>query len=112
MTRHPLERVARCEVMSGLSAVHQRLSIGSVVDDLLLVAACSLPSDWAVRIRSLSLRYTEEARTRKNAEPALANSAFHFFVARRRNHTWTTALTVPDRGAGGVAHRRARLRRH
>jgi hypothetical protein len=49
MNRHALERVARCEVMSGLIAVHQRSSIGSIVDDLLRVAACSLSSNWAVR---------------------------------------------------------------
>lgn len=56
MTRHALERVARWEAMPGVIAVHQRLSIGSVVDDLLLVAACSLPSDWADRIHFLPLR--------------------------------------------------------
>lgn len=56
MTRHALERVARGEPMPGLIAVHQRLSIGSVVDDLLLVASCSLPSDWADRIHFLPLR--------------------------------------------------------
>jgi hypothetical protein len=37
-------------------AVHQRLSIGSVVDDLLLGATCSLPSDWADRIHFLPIR--------------------------------------------------------
>jgi hypothetical protein len=56
MTRHALERVARGEPMPGLMAVHQRLSIGTVVDDLLLVATCSLPSDWADRIQFLPLR--------------------------------------------------------
>jgi hypothetical protein len=34
MNRQTLERVARCEVMSDLIGAHQRLSIGSVVDDL------------------------------------------------------------------------------
>ena len=34
-------------------------------------------------------------RQTKNAESAFANSAFSFFVARGRNHTWTTAFTVP-----------------
>lgn len=42
--------------MPGVIAVHQRLSIGSVVDDLLLEAVCSLPSDWADRIHFLPLR--------------------------------------------------------
>jgi hypothetical protein len=42
--------------MPGLIAVHQRLSIGTVVDDLLLVTTCSLPCDWADRIHFLPLR--------------------------------------------------------
>jgi hypothetical protein len=42
--------------MPGLIAAHQRLPIGSVVDDLLLVASCSLPSDWVDRIHFLPLR--------------------------------------------------------
>jgi hypothetical protein len=32
------------EPMPGVIAVHQRLPIGDVVDDLLLVASCSLPT--------------------------------------------------------------------
>jgi hypothetical protein len=56
MTRHALDRVARCEAMPGVIAVHQRLSISVVVDDLLIVATCSLPSDWADRIHFLPLR--------------------------------------------------------
>lgn len=47
MPPHALKRVARCGAMPGLIAVHHRFSIGSLVDDLLPVAACSLPSDWA-----------------------------------------------------------------
>ena len=66
--------------MPGLIAVHQRLSIGSVVDDLLLVATCSLPSDLAGRIHFLPLRYPETRAQRKNAEPAFANSAFSFLL--------------------------------
>lgn len=33
MTRHALERIARGDSMPGLIAVHQRLPIGSVVED-------------------------------------------------------------------------------
>ena len=56
MTRHALDRVARGEPMPGLIAVHQRLPIGSVVDDLLLVGTCSLPSDSVDRVHFLPLR--------------------------------------------------------
>lgn len=56
MTRHALERVARGEPMPGVIAVHQRLPIGEVVDDLLLVASCSLATDWVDRVSFLPLR--------------------------------------------------------
>lgn len=56
MTRHALDRVARGEPMPGVIAVHQRLPIGDVVDDLLLVASCSLVTDWIDGVRFLPLR--------------------------------------------------------
>ncbi len=56
MTRHALERIARGDPMLGVIAVHQRLPIGSVVDDLVLVASCSLPTDWANQVQFLPLR--------------------------------------------------------
>lgn len=56
MTRHALDRVARGEPMPGVIAVHQRLPIGYVVDDLLLVASCSLAADWVNRVGFLPLR--------------------------------------------------------
>jgi hypothetical protein len=49
MTRHALERIARGAAMPGAIAVQQRLSIGSVVDDLVLLASCSFPEDWPIR---------------------------------------------------------------
>jgi hypothetical protein len=56
MTGHALERIARGDSMPGLIAVHQRLPIGSVVDDLVLVASCSLPADWVNQVKFLPLR--------------------------------------------------------
>ena len=56
MTRHALESVARGEPMPGVIAVHQRLPIGDVIDDLLLVASCSLATDWVNRVGFLPLR--------------------------------------------------------
>jgi len=56
MTRHALERIARGAAMPGVIAVHQRLPIGSAVDDLVLVASCSLPEDWANQVQFLPLR--------------------------------------------------------
>jgi len=56
MTRHARDRVARGEVMPGVIAVHQRLPIGEVLNDLGLVATCSVPSDWVDRVHFLPLR--------------------------------------------------------
>ena len=56
MTRHALERIARCAHTPGVIAVHQRLPIGSVVDDLVLVASCSVPEDWVNQVQFLPLR--------------------------------------------------------
>lgn len=56
MTRHALERIARGQSMPGVIAVHQRLPIGAVVDDLVLVASCSFPGDWVNQIQFLPLR--------------------------------------------------------
>ena len=51
MTRHALERIARGAHMPGVVAVHQRLPIGNVLDDLVLVASCSLPGEWVNQIQ-------------------------------------------------------------
>ena len=56
MTRHALERIARGAHMPGVVAVHQRLPIGNVLDDLVLVASCSLPGDWVDQVQFLPLR--------------------------------------------------------
>ena len=56
MTRHALERIARGAHMPGVVAVHQRLPIGNVLDDLVLVASCSLPGDWVNQVQFLPLR--------------------------------------------------------
>jgi len=42
--------------MPGVIAVHQRLPIGVVVDDLVLVASCDFPGDWVNQIQFLPLR--------------------------------------------------------
>ena len=56
MTRHALDRIARGESMLGVIAVHPRLPIGSVVDDLVLVVSCSFSEDWVNQIQFLPLR--------------------------------------------------------
>jgi predicted nuclease of predicted toxin-antitoxin system len=56
MPRHALERVAQGQPMPGIIAVHQRLALGGVISDLLMVAECSTAGDWADRVHYLPLR--------------------------------------------------------
>jgi hypothetical protein len=56
MTRHALDRVGLGQPMPGVIAVHQRLPIARVIDDLVLVATCSEPQDWAASLHFLPLR--------------------------------------------------------
>jgi hypothetical protein len=67
MTRHALERIARGASMPGVIAVHQRLPIGSVVDDLVLVASCVFPRTGP--IRSSSSRF-DSGPSRDRCAPA------------------------------------------
>jgi len=56
MTHHALDRVRVGHPMPGVIAVHQRLGIGSVVEDLVLVATWSSAEDWVGQVHYLPLR--------------------------------------------------------
>jgi len=56
MPGHALERIGHGEPMPGVIIVHQRLPLGGVIDDLLVVAECSAGDDWAERVHYLPLR--------------------------------------------------------
>lgn len=53
MTADAHARVRRGEKMSGLIIVPQNLGIGAAIDDLLLIAECSLPGEWDARVQYL-----------------------------------------------------------
>lgn len=55
MTAAAYARIARGEPMPGVIIVPQWLAIGTALDDLLLVAACSESSDWAGCVAFLPL---------------------------------------------------------
>jgi vacuolar-type H+-ATPase subunit F/Vma7 len=55
MTAAAYERLKRGERMPGVIIVPQWLSVGSVVEELLVVAECSVPADWADQVRFLPL---------------------------------------------------------
>lgn len=56
MTRHALNRFRANLAMPGIIAIPQGIAIGSVLDDLLLIATCSDPQDLSGRILYLPLR--------------------------------------------------------
>lgn len=55
LANHAFERVAAGLPMPGVFAVSSRAPIGSAIDDLLLLAECSLDGEWEGQVRSLPL---------------------------------------------------------
>jgi hypothetical protein len=56
MTRHALDRVRDGLEMPGVIATPQQCSIGSVLDDLVLIVTCGTPEDLSARLLYLPLR--------------------------------------------------------
>jgi hypothetical protein len=55
MTAHAYARIADDLPMAGVFAVSQSLAISQVLNDLLLLAECSLAGEWADQVRYLPL---------------------------------------------------------
>jgi hypothetical protein len=55
MARHAFERLAKGERMPGLFEVPSTTSPGTAIDDLLLLAECSLGDEWEGQVRFLPL---------------------------------------------------------
>lgn len=56
MTRWALERTRSGKSMPGVVEVSRRLSIGGVIEDLLLLAECSNEGEWEGQVLYLPLR--------------------------------------------------------
>ena len=56
LTRHAYERVAAGHFMPGVFEVSQRLPLGLVIEDILLLAECSLADEWKRQVQYLPLR--------------------------------------------------------
>jgi hypothetical protein len=56
MSRYAWDRVAAGERMPGVLEARPDLSVGQAVDEILIVAACSTPDEWADQVRYLPLR--------------------------------------------------------
>ncbi len=55
MTRHVYERVGAGKSMPGVFVVSRDIPIGSVIEDLLLLAECSLEEEWEGKVLYLPL---------------------------------------------------------
>ena len=56
MTRFAYERVVRGERMPGVIEVGRTLSIGDAIEEIRLLAECSLTNEWEGQVRYLPLR--------------------------------------------------------
>lgn len=55
LARHAFERVTAGKPMPGVFAVHMEAAIGPAIEDLLLLAECSLDDEWQAQVRFLPL---------------------------------------------------------
>jgi hypothetical protein len=55
ITRYAYERIAAGLAMPGVFEIRRSLAIGAVIEDLLLIAECSLPDEWEGQVRYLPL---------------------------------------------------------
>ena len=55
LANHAFERVAAGRPMPGVFAVRSNGSVGLTIDDLLLLAECSLDNEWEGQVRFLPL---------------------------------------------------------
>ncbi len=56
ITRHAYERVRAGKSMPGVFEVSRSLYLGAVIEDILLLAECSLEGEWESQVRYLPLR--------------------------------------------------------
>jgi len=55
MTRHAYDRIRRRLPMPGVLEVSRRVPLARAIEDLLLIAECSLPGDWEGQVKYLPL---------------------------------------------------------
>ena len=56
ITKHAYDRVAASKSMPGVFEVPRGMPVGEAIDDVLLLAECSLDGEWEGQIRYLPLR--------------------------------------------------------
>lgn len=55
LTKHAYDRVDQGLPMPGVFEVSRETAVGQVIDDILLIAECSLPGEWEGQVRYLPL---------------------------------------------------------
>lgn len=55
MKAHAYDRIARSLPMPGVFAVSQDLPVGRAIEEVLLLAQCSVPGEWEAQVRHLPL---------------------------------------------------------
>ena len=55
MTRHAYERVRAGQPMPGVFEVSRLVAISQAIEDILLLAECTLEGEWEGQVRYLSL---------------------------------------------------------
>ena len=56
MTKYAYDRVRRGEAMPGVFEISRSVPIGRAIEDILLVADCSLQNEWEGQVRYLPLQ--------------------------------------------------------
>ena len=56
ITRYAYERVEAKHPMSGVFEINRKIPIGLVIEDILLLAECSLENEWEGQVRYFPLR--------------------------------------------------------
>lgn len=56
MTRYAFDRVREGKPMPGIFEIGRHVPIGVVIDEILLIAACSLDGEWDGQVRYLPLQ--------------------------------------------------------
>lgn len=56
MTRFAFDRIQAGEPLPGVFEVGRRVPVGLAIEELLLIAVCSLPDEWEGQVRYLPLR--------------------------------------------------------
>jgi hypothetical protein len=56
MTKHAYDRIRASLLMPGVFEVSRKMSVGAAIEEILLIAECSLDGEWEGQVRYLPLQ--------------------------------------------------------